>query len=213
MNNRQNEVKTICARDFKLNLSTADFDRLFEKAEGVGPTPSQLLENFIGDLVCGTYTNGSDERMCANEWFDRCGFSYLERPKSFLGWLLEYNTGDTICSYAMDWLMFSDYSAVDRLVLSGDKGFEALKRHLDQNPSIKNIAICFNADSSGDKAASELKDNLLKDGYSPENGYHCERQLPTGHTNFNEYLKSYRAALENGQHFQQEDVENIEQEP
>lgn len=109
MNNRQNEVKTTCARDFKINLSTADFDRLYEKAESVGLTPSQLLENFIGDLVCGTYTNGSDERMYANQWFDRCGFSYLERPKSFLGWLLEYNTGDTICSYAMDWLFVKEY--------------------------------------------------------------------------------------------------------
>lgn len=54
MNNSQNEVKTICARDFKLNLSTADVDRLFEKAEGVGLSPSELLENFIGDLVCGS---------------------------------------------------------------------------------------------------------------------------------------------------------------
>lgn len=124
--------------------------------------------------------------------------------------------GDTVSALShatLARLMFSDYSSADRLVLSGYKSFEALKRHLDQNPSIKNIAICFNADISGDKAASELKDNLLKDGYSPENGYHCERQLPTEHTNFNEYLKSYRAALENGQHFQQEDVENIEQEP
>lgn len=122
MNNKQNEVKTIYARDFKLNLSTADVDRLFEKAEGVGLTPSQLLENFIGDLVNGTYTNGSDERMCANQWFDRCGFSYSEQPKSFLGWLLEYSTGDTICDYAMDWLMLKEYE--EQAELDEDEALE-----------------------------------------------------------------------------------------
>lgn len=110
-------------------------------------------------------------------------------------------------------LMSSDYSAVDRLVLSGDKGFEALKRHLDQNPSIKNIVICFDTDQRGNKATMEIKDKLVGAGYISERGYHCKRQLPTGHENFNEYLKTYRAALENGQHFQQENVENMEREP
>ncbi|MEG2383337.1 MAG: hypothetical protein RSB39_07080 [Oscillospiraceae bacterium] len=43
-----------------------------------------------------------------------------------------------------------------------------------------------------------------------------ERQrlfIDTGHENFKEYLKTYRAALENGQHFQQDNVENMEREP
>lgn len=124
--------------------------------------------------------------------------------------------GDTVSALShatLTNLALYDYSTVDRLVVSGDEGFEALKRHLNKNPSIKRVAICFNADSYGDKAAVELREGLLKAGYSPENGYHCERQLPTGHTNFNEYLMSYRAALENGQHYQQENAENIGQEP
>ncbi len=44
-----------------------------------GITVYQLLENFIGDLISGTYSNGSDERMLANKWFDRCWFSVEPR--------------------------------------------------------------------------------------------------------------------------------------
>lgn len=81
------EVKTIKERTFKIKLSDADVERIFQKAGSVGLTPEQLIENFIGDLVYGTYTNGSDERMYANEWFGRCGFSL--GGKTFLAALIE----------------------------------------------------------------------------------------------------------------------------
>lgn len=74
---QRTEIQTIAPRTFKLNLSDADVGRLFKKAAEVSLTPEQLLENFIGDLVNGTYSNGSDERMLAGEWFDRCPFSYF----------------------------------------------------------------------------------------------------------------------------------------
>ena len=73
---QQEEIKTIKPRTYNLKLSDADYQRLSEKAGSCNMTAEELLENFIGDLVYGTYTNGSDERMYANEWFDRCGFSY-----------------------------------------------------------------------------------------------------------------------------------------
>ncbi len=69
------EIATIVPRTFKLNLSDADVTRLYEKAAEASIAPEQLLENFIGDLVCGTHTNGSDERTRAEEWFDRCRLS------------------------------------------------------------------------------------------------------------------------------------------
>jgi len=50
--------------------------------------PNQLLENFIGDLVYSTRNNGSDERMYANQWFDRCWFG-MGFHKSFLRYLIE----------------------------------------------------------------------------------------------------------------------------
>lgn len=71
---QRDEINTIKLRSISLNLSDADVKRLCEKAGRAGLTVSSLLENFIGDLVDGTYSNGSDERMYASEWFDRCWF-------------------------------------------------------------------------------------------------------------------------------------------
>ncbi len=84
---QQEEIKTIKPRTITLQLSDADVKRLSIKSGGVGLTPSELLKSFIGDLVDGTYSNGSDERMYANEWFDRCGFSYCSE-KTMLRYLI-----------------------------------------------------------------------------------------------------------------------------
>lgn len=85
---QRKEIETIAARTVVLNLSDADCKRISEKAGEVGMTVAQLLENFIGDLVNGTYTNGSDERMYAEEWFNRCGFAMFP-SNTFLRWLIE----------------------------------------------------------------------------------------------------------------------------
>lgn len=97
---QQKEIATIKERTLKLNLSDADCERIAEKAGSVGMTVSELLENFIGDLVDGTYTNGSDERMHANEWFDRCGFGMFPE-KTLLKELLDsgYNIDDFLTVY------------------------------------------------------------------------------------------------------------------
>lgn len=81
------EIKTIKERTFKISLSDADVERLFDRAAIAGMSPSELLGSFIGDLVSGTYSNGSDERMYASAWFERCGFEFGN--KSFLRWLVE----------------------------------------------------------------------------------------------------------------------------
>ena len=71
MTNQEKEIKTIKPRTYKLKLSDADVERLRETASYKGLTPEQLLEIFIGDLVDGTYSSGSDERLFASEYFDR----------------------------------------------------------------------------------------------------------------------------------------------
>lgn len=93
-------------------------------------------------------------------------------------------------------LMFYDYSAADRLVASGADGFAALQKHLEQDPGIKNIILCFDADQQGDEAAVKIKDRLVSAGFTPEKGYHCERQRPNGCSSYNEYLRTYRVASE-----------------
>lgn len=86
---QKKEIETIKPRQLEIKLSDADVLRIAEKAGAHGLTVSQLIENFIGDLVGGTYTNGSDERMYAQQWFERCWFSMFP-DMTFLRYLTEW---------------------------------------------------------------------------------------------------------------------------
>lgn len=79
---KQKEIETIKPRTIVLELSDADCERIAKKAGKAGLTVSKLLENFIGDLVGGTYSNGSDERDLASQWYERCDFGMF--PESTL---------------------------------------------------------------------------------------------------------------------------------
>lgn len=81
------EIATIRPRTFTLELSDADVKRLFEKTAADGITPAHLLEGFIGDLLDGTYTHGSDERGLASEYYERCCYDF-HRTGGFLEWAL-----------------------------------------------------------------------------------------------------------------------------
>lgn len=86
MNEKQREVETIKPREYSLKLSDADVIRIAKTAGAYDLTVSELLQNFIGDLVNGTYTNGSDERMYAQQWAERCWFSH-DQDKSLVKYL------------------------------------------------------------------------------------------------------------------------------
>lgn len=58
---QRKEIETIKKRQIKLELSDADCDRLARKCGEYGLTIGELIENFVGDLVDGTYSNGSDD--------------------------------------------------------------------------------------------------------------------------------------------------------
>ena len=90
---QKNEIETIKPRTITVNLSDADVKRLAEKSGEGGLTISELLENFIGDLVDGTYSNGSDERMYAEQWYQRCWFSMFS-DDTFLKFLLLWGDWD-----------------------------------------------------------------------------------------------------------------------
>ena len=85
---QQEEIETIRSRTIEVRLSDADVKRISEKAAAHGLTVGELIENFIGDLVCGTYSNGSDERMYAEQWFERCWFGMFP-DYTFLKYLIE----------------------------------------------------------------------------------------------------------------------------
>ena len=75
MNTIQNkEIETIRPKNITINLSEEDCRRISLRAANYDLTVGELLENFIGDLVDGTYSNGSDERAYAQAWAERCWF-------------------------------------------------------------------------------------------------------------------------------------------
>lgn len=78
------EVETVRKRMYEIRLSDADVERLAKKALSYNLSATELLENFIGDLVNGTYTNGSDERMYADQWAERCWFALDEPEKNMI---------------------------------------------------------------------------------------------------------------------------------
>lgn len=86
---QKQEIETIRERTITLKLSDADCERISRKAGLGGQTVGELLENFIGDLVDGTYSNGSDERDRAEHWYERCWFSWMN-DDTLLHHLLEY---------------------------------------------------------------------------------------------------------------------------
>lgn len=92
------EIETIKERSVILRLSEADCKRIAEKAGRAGLSVGELLEGFIGDLVDGTYSHGSDERMYAEQWYDRCGFSYVQEIEgvSFLQFLMDFDQLDDV---------------------------------------------------------------------------------------------------------------------
>lgn len=71
----------------ELKLNEREENRLRLKAAEGGMSVSELLTSFASDLIHGEQTNGSDERMYARAWYDRCGFTYFEN--SFLSCLAQ----------------------------------------------------------------------------------------------------------------------------
>lgn len=86
MTEQQKEIETIKPRKYMLKLSDADVERLAKRAGQYNLTAAELLENFIGDLIGGTYSNGSDERDYADRWAERCWFA-LEPDKNLIAFL------------------------------------------------------------------------------------------------------------------------------
>ncbi|MBM6802923.1 hypothetical protein H6B07_09670 [Mediterraneibacter glycyrrhizinilyticus] len=72
MSNKIEEAETVRERTISVKLSDADCKRVLAAAGQYGMTVGELLEKFIADLVDGTFTNGSDERMYARQWLNRC---------------------------------------------------------------------------------------------------------------------------------------------
>lgn len=81
------ENATTEERTVAIKLSDTDCEKIYNLCGEYSITISGLLQGFIGDLIDGTYTNGSDERMCARNYFERCWFTMFPE-QTLLRWLL-----------------------------------------------------------------------------------------------------------------------------
>lgn len=86
---QKKEIETIRERNIKVKLSDADCERLMRKCGAFEITVGELIASFVGDMVVGTYSNGSDERDLIDGWFGRCGFGTGSDP-TLLSHLLYY---------------------------------------------------------------------------------------------------------------------------
>ena len=75
-------------RNFAVELTDRDAAAFLEMCYRDGTTPAEVLAGFINDLVCGAHTRGSDERMYAQQYFERCCYD-LCAPETFLRYLLD----------------------------------------------------------------------------------------------------------------------------
>jgi len=100
-------------RTITLELPEDDLKAICQKAGGAGLKVSELLENFIEDLVYSSRNNGSDERMYANQWFDRCWFG-MGFHKSFLGYLIEMDESEAFIDAWEDLEEYKQQKEFDR---------------------------------------------------------------------------------------------------
>lgn len=114
-------------RTIRIRLPDDDIEALCRKAGGVDLTAGELLENFISDLVGGSMTNGSDERMLALQWFDRCWFS-IGREMTFLSYLIDYDLVDEAMDY---WTDLEGYHEQDDLDEDDKEDMAYYKEELD----------------------------------------------------------------------------------
>ena len=59
-------------RIIEVKVDVTSFERLSQLCNKYGITPEELLEGFIEDLTFGKKSHGSDERMLAIEYTERC---------------------------------------------------------------------------------------------------------------------------------------------
>lgn len=109
------EIDKSNEKKLDLNLSAADCEKLLKLTGTYGLTVSELLQGFIGDLIDGRHTHGSDERMYAEQWFERCGYKFLSE-ETLLRHLLEcdYDVNDFLTTYEENELYKEDPEAYSK---------------------------------------------------------------------------------------------------
>lgn len=147
---QRKEIETIRERSLTIKLSDADCERIFNLCGKHNITVACLLENFIGDLVGGTYTNGSDERDFAGKYFERCWFGRYPET-TLLNWLLN-----------MGYDIYDDFLEIIDNIESGYAELEDYQK----DPTVfdeEEIEFLKGDIEDWEKEISEIKSDFLKD--------------------------------------------------
>lgn len=173
------EIATIKPRTFTIELSDADVKRLYEKAYSDGITPGELLAGFIGDLVSGTYTHGSDERDLADQYFERCCYDIgLERD--FLQWALH--------EYRLDYItdLLEELESIESELAYYEDYPEEAADDPDDLQAVKD------AKADAESELREIYQEYTRDTEKPQ-------ALEDGLQAIREYLEELQAMTERGQ--------------
>lgn len=143
------EETTVRQRNIVINLSDDDCHKLAIKAGEVGLSIDELLRRFIGDLVYGTYTNGTDERMLVDDWYNRCFPSFddtsllstlmnigIKEVNSFVDTLIEIETFQRIIEVGKCF----DCSCCSEVILTTEQ-IEGMKHNLQSYKDTYNSIV------------------------------------------------------------------------
>ena len=78
-----------------------DLQKFVTKCAEYGISPEKALSGFVGDLISGENTGGSDERMMADQYFNR-RYSADATSKTFLRWAIQDGCIDDVMNAIND---------------------------------------------------------------------------------------------------------------
>ena len=81
------ELFKVSFRTFEVPISDADMKRFVKLAATRGLAPARILQNFVWDLLDGTYCNGPEDHQNAQAWFEHCNFHNFPRKPLLLSLL------------------------------------------------------------------------------------------------------------------------------
>lgn len=119
-------------RNILVKIHSDEVDELYVKVGKIGISVQELFENFIADLIDGIYSNGSDERMYINEWFERCSFGGVSY-NTFLSYLLDMRDIEEINEIIEGWRRIHELKILEKPDIYDIRELENLQEYIEEH--------------------------------------------------------------------------------